>query len=278
MRSARPFGERRLADARLADEQRVVLAAPAQHLNHPLELERAADQRIDLAGGRAGHEIRRIGLERIRVGRRRLDRRRPAAPRDRPSAPCEITRSSVQPVDALSAQEVRRVALLLLQHEHEQAAGVHVLRARHRGVHHRLLNHAVEAERRLRLHLAGPGTGVNALASTSFSCRRSVSTSAPQLARIRRACGSSVAASSRCSSPTVSCRARWPGGTPAESSPAFPARTERCLTHARVPAPSSPAAGTRAPRPSAAWSSASFRRRHVYRRPRRPARIDGRSS
>ena len=42
------LGERRLADARLADEQRVVLPPPAQHLDHPLELERAADQRIDL--------------------------------------------------------------------------------------------------------------------------------------------------------------------------------------------------------------------------------------
>src|SRR5690349_21316156 len=42
------LGEGGLADARLADQQRVVLAAAAQHLNHPLELEPASDQRIDV--------------------------------------------------------------------------------------------------------------------------------------------------------------------------------------------------------------------------------------
>ena len=52
-----------------------------------------------------------------------------------------------KPVDPLLAQKVRRVTLLFLQHEDEQAARIDVLRARHRGVHHRLLNHPVEPER-----------------------------------------------------------------------------------------------------------------------------------
>ena len=43
------FGDRGLADAGLADQQRVVLAPAAQHLDHALELVLAADQRIDLA-------------------------------------------------------------------------------------------------------------------------------------------------------------------------------------------------------------------------------------
>ena len=43
------LGDRRLADAGLADQQRIVLAPAAQHLDHALELVRAADQRIDLA-------------------------------------------------------------------------------------------------------------------------------------------------------------------------------------------------------------------------------------
>jgi hypothetical protein len=60
-----------------------------------------------------------------------------------------------QPVHALPPQEVGGVAFLLLEDEDEQAAAVHVLRARHRGVHHRLLDHAVEAERRLRLDGGG---------------------------------------------------------------------------------------------------------------------------
>ena len=43
------LGDRGLADAGLADQQRIVLAPAAQHLDHALELERAADQRIGLA-------------------------------------------------------------------------------------------------------------------------------------------------------------------------------------------------------------------------------------
>src|SRR5205814_4544093 len=42
--------ERGLADPGLADEQRVVLAAPAQDLHRALDLELTTDQRIDLAG------------------------------------------------------------------------------------------------------------------------------------------------------------------------------------------------------------------------------------
>ena len=44
------LGDRGLADAGLADQQRIVLAPAAQHLDDALELVLAADQRIDLAG------------------------------------------------------------------------------------------------------------------------------------------------------------------------------------------------------------------------------------
>src|SRR4051812_29994462 len=54
--------------------------------------------------------------------------------------------------------------------------------------------------------VAGDGTGVKARPSTSCSCRLSAFTSTPQVARMRRDCGSSVIASNKCSSPTVSCR------------------------------------------------------------------------
>ena len=43
------FGDGGLAHAGLADQQRVVLAAAAQDLDHALDLVLAADQRIDLA-------------------------------------------------------------------------------------------------------------------------------------------------------------------------------------------------------------------------------------
>ena len=43
-----PLDDRRLADARLADQHGVVLGAAAEHLLHALELVLAADQRIEL--------------------------------------------------------------------------------------------------------------------------------------------------------------------------------------------------------------------------------------
>ena len=64
-----PFGQRRLADARVADEDRVVLPPPAQDLHRPLQLVGAADQRIELAGARARGQVHGVGAQRI-AGRR----------------------------------------------------------------------------------------------------------------------------------------------------------------------------------------------------------------
>src|SRR6185503_17833628 len=61
------FGERSLADAGFADEQRVVLAATTQDLHGTLDLELPSDQRIDLAGLGLRIEVRREPLERIRL-------------------------------------------------------------------------------------------------------------------------------------------------------------------------------------------------------------------
>ncbi len=44
-----PFGDGRLADARLADQHRVVLRAPREHLNDAADFLIAADHRIELA-------------------------------------------------------------------------------------------------------------------------------------------------------------------------------------------------------------------------------------
>ena len=70
------FGNRRLADAGLADVQRIVLAAPAQDLDGAFHLERAADQRIDLAVLRELVEIGGVLVERaaafaVAIGLRR---------------------------------------------------------------------------------------------------------------------------------------------------------------------------------------------------------------
>ena len=55
----------RLADAGLADEHRVVLRAPRQHLDDPADLLVAPDHRVDLAGARRVGEIAAVLLERL---------------------------------------------------------------------------------------------------------------------------------------------------------------------------------------------------------------------
>ena len=54
-----------LADAGIADEERVVLLAAAQDLDRALDLRLAADQRIDLAVLRLLVEVDAIGIEGI---------------------------------------------------------------------------------------------------------------------------------------------------------------------------------------------------------------------
>ena len=58
-----PFGDRRLADAGLADQQRIVLLPSAQHLDRALHLGLAADQRIDLAILRLLVEVDAVSIE-----------------------------------------------------------------------------------------------------------------------------------------------------------------------------------------------------------------------
>ncbi len=60
-----PLDDGRLADARLADQHRIVLGAPRQHLDGAPDLLVAPDDGIELALGRGFCEIARIALERI---------------------------------------------------------------------------------------------------------------------------------------------------------------------------------------------------------------------
>ena len=57
------FGDRRLADAGIADQQRIVLLAAAQHLDGAQDFGLATDQRIDLAILRLVVEVHAISLE-----------------------------------------------------------------------------------------------------------------------------------------------------------------------------------------------------------------------
>ena len=60
-----PFGDRGLADAGIADEQRIVLLPAAQHLDGAADLGVAPDQRVDLAFARLPVEVDAIGFERV---------------------------------------------------------------------------------------------------------------------------------------------------------------------------------------------------------------------
>ena len=65
MRKRQTLDDRGLADARLADEDGIVLGAPRQHLDRAADFLVAADDRIELAGlGRLG-EIAGIFLQRV---------------------------------------------------------------------------------------------------------------------------------------------------------------------------------------------------------------------
>ena len=59
------FGDGRLADARLADQHRIVLGAPRQHLDGAADFLVAADDRVELAAARRFGEIAGIFFERI---------------------------------------------------------------------------------------------------------------------------------------------------------------------------------------------------------------------
>ena len=58
-----------LADAGLADQHRVVLGAPAQHLHHPLDFLLAADDGIELAFHRGGGQVATELVQHQRGGR-----------------------------------------------------------------------------------------------------------------------------------------------------------------------------------------------------------------
>ena len=59
------FGDRGLADARLADQHRIVLGPAGQHLDGAADFLVAADDRVELAFARRLGEVARIFLERV---------------------------------------------------------------------------------------------------------------------------------------------------------------------------------------------------------------------
>ena len=156
------LGDGGLAHAGLADQQGIVLAPAAQHLDHALDLGLATDQRVDLAVLREGVQVLRVLLERRRlflaVGVLRLLARRRLglvlgltglgdAVRD------EV--DDVEPGHALLVQVVHRVRILLAEDgdQHVGAGDFLLAVAGALHVHDRALDHALETERWLGVRL-----------------------------------------------------------------------------------------------------------------------------
>ena len=72
MRMREPFDDRRLADARLADEHGVVLRAPREHLDHAADFLVAADHRVELALPGPLDQVDAVLLQGLELAFRRL--------------------------------------------------------------------------------------------------------------------------------------------------------------------------------------------------------------
>jgi hypothetical protein len=154
-----PLGDRGLADAGLADVQRIVLAPAAQDLDGALDLELAADQRIDLALARRLVEVGRVLLERAAAAVAfalasaaavlALLRSSPPA-LDRP---CEMKLTTSRRETSCMLSRIHRVRLLLAEDRDQHVGDRDFLLAARLHVEHRPLQHALEAERRLHVAL-----------------------------------------------------------------------------------------------------------------------------
>jgi hypothetical protein len=147
-----PFGHRRLADAGIADEDRVVLASTAEDLDRPLQLVGAADERVELPQAGPLAEVHAVCPERVRrcgrfaigadspLGRRWISWPRQRLLRD----PVRDVVQDVQTADALVAQKLCRVALGLLHHRREHVADVRFVPLRALSVQNRGLQDPAE--------------------------------------------------------------------------------------------------------------------------------------
>ena len=152
-----PLDDGGLADAGVADEERVVLAPPRQHVQRALDLRLPPDERIDLAGPRALVQVDRE--LRQRIGRRLVGvvvavvvpvARHAGLGRQELGDPVRDVADHVEPADPLFLQEGDRVRLRLGEerHQHVGAVGLGLPGPEH--VVDRALNHARERQRRLR--------------------------------------------------------------------------------------------------------------------------------
>ncbi len=203
--ACQPFGDGGLAHASFTHQQRVVLAATAQRLDHALQFHVASDQRIDLAGQRMCIEIQRVILERafavlflLRLivgcclvgGRLRFD------------GFVDAVRDVVHHVEAgdgALVEEIHRMRFFLTEQGHQNIGAGHFFFVGGLHMQDGALDDALEADGGLRIHFAGPGTTGVCVSICCASTARNSSMSAPQARSTCAAEGLSSIASSRCS-------------------------------------------------------------------------------
>jgi len=149
----KPLGQRGLADARLAHQQRIVLAPATQHLDDAFDFQFTPDQRVDAAGkGRfvevAGKLVQRVaagfaalafGVLRALVGRLGF----------LVADPGDAMRNVVDHVktgDLLLLQEIHRMRVLFAEDGHQHVGAGHLFLAGRLHVIYGTLQHALEPE------------------------------------------------------------------------------------------------------------------------------------
>ena len=159
-----PFRDRGLADSRLADEQRVVLAPPAQDLDRALDLVAASDEGIDLAEARLLVEVGGVRLQRAlstRLGRLLVlvggaEGLAFLVVVDLGDSVRDVVHD-IEPRHVLPVEEVHRLGLALAEDRDQHVGPGHLLLAGGLHVEHRALEHALESERGLGLALVARG-------------------------------------------------------------------------------------------------------------------------
>src|SRR5262249_20113753 len=159
------------ANARFADEHRIVLSPPAQHFNRALKLARAANHRIELALTGALGEIDAVGPQRISSGSRtwffpdaarRRERGAGARRRHFRDAVRDVV-EHVEPRDALIGEELRRETLRLLKDRRQDVADRRFAPLSALHVEDRRLQNAPERSRLLRVAIGLASLSLNGL-------------------------------------------------------------------------------------------------------------------
>ncbi len=150
------FGDRRLADTGLADEQRVVLAPPTEDLHRTLDLVGTTDQGVDPP--LPGHlvQIRGEVLERtapiLFLAARLVDLAGRVVFLILPRHLGDPVRDVVDDIQArhvLLVEEVNGLRVLLAEERHQHVGARHLLLARGLHVENRTLQDSLKPERRL---------------------------------------------------------------------------------------------------------------------------------